>query len=55
LSGFDSVKPNIMTGPVKGADPTGKFVDIGVLWYQVNQILNETWMARGEFAVTLNP
>ena len=55
LSGFDSVKPNIMTGPVKGADPTGKFVDIGVLWYQANQILNETWMARGEFAVTLNP
>src|SRR3990167_2813045 len=51
LSGFDSVKPNIMTGPVKGADPTGKFVDIGVLWYQVNQILNESWMARGEFAV----
>lgn len=55
LSGFDSVKPNIMTGPVKGADPTGKFVDIGVLWYQVNKILNETWIARGEFAVTLNP
>ena len=55
LSGFDSVKPNIMTGPVKGADPTGKFVDIGVLWYKVNKILNETWMARGEFAVTLNP
>lgn len=55
LSGFDSVKPNIMTGPVKGADPTGKFVDIGVLWYRVEQILNETWMARGEFAVTLNP
>jgi N4-gp56 family major capsid protein len=55
LAGFDSVKPNILTGPVKGADPTGKFVDIGVLWYQVNQILNETWLARGEFAVTLNP
>jgi len=55
LSGFDSVKPNIMTGPVKGADPTGKFVDIGVLWYHVDKILNETWMARGEFAVTLNP
>jgi len=55
LSGFDSVKPNIMTGPVKGADPTGKFVDIGVLWYRVDKILNETWMARGEFAVTLNP
>ena len=55
LAGFDSVKPNIMTGPVKGADPTGKFVDIGVLWYQVNKILNETWMARIEVAVTLNP
>jgi len=55
LAGFDSVKPNIMTGPVKGADPTGKFVDIGVLWYQVNKILNETWITRGEFAVTLNP
>ena len=55
LAGFESVKPNIMTGPVKGADPTGKYVDIGVLWYQVNQILNETWIARGEFAVTLNP
>lgn len=55
LAGFDSVKPNIMTGPVKGADPTGKFVDIGCLWYVVNKILNETWMARGEFAVTLNP
>jgi N4-gp56 family major capsid protein len=55
LSGFDSVKPNIMTGPVKGADPTGKFVDIGVLWYQVNKILNENWLVRGEFAVTLNP
>ncbi len=55
LAGFDSVKPNIMTGPVKGADPTGKFVDIGVLWYRVDKILNETWLARGEFAVTLNP
>ncbi len=55
LAGFDSVKPNIMTGPVKGADPTGKFVDIGVLWYRVEQILNETWMARIEVAVTLNP
>lgn len=55
LAGFDSVKPNIMTGPVKGADPTGKFVDIGVLWYHVSKILNETWMTRGEFAVTLNP
>lgn len=55
LAGFDAVKPNIMTGPVKGADPTGKFVDIGVLWYQANKILNETWLTRGEFAVTLNP
>lgn len=55
LEGFDSVEPNIMTGPVKGADPTGKFVDVGCLWYFVAQILNENWMARGEFAVTLNP
>jgi N4-gp56 family major capsid protein len=55
LAGFDSVKPNIMSGPVKGADPTGKFVDIGVLWYYVAKILNENWLTRGEFAVTLNP
>lgn len=55
LAGFDAVKPNIMSGPVKGADPTGKFVDIGVLWYHVAKILNETWLARGEFAVTANP
>lgn len=55
LAGFDSVKPNIMSGPVKGADPTGKFVDIAVLWYMVVQILNESWLTRGEFAVTLNP
>lgn len=55
LSGFDSVKPNIMTGPVKGSDPTGKYVDIGILWYYVAKILNETWLARGEFAATLNP
>lgn len=55
LAGFDAVKPNIMTGPVKGADPTGKFVDIGVLWYHVSKILNETWLARLEVAVTLNP
>jgi N4-gp56 family major capsid protein len=55
LAGFDSVKPNIMTGPVKGADPTGKFVDIGVLWYHVSKILNENWLANIKVAATLNP
>ena len=55
LQGYASMKPNIMTGPVKGADPTGKFVDIATRWYRDDKILNETWLARGEFAVTLNP
>lgn len=55
LQGFESVSPNILSGAVKGADPTGKFVDIATRWWRDDKILNETWMARGEFAVTLNP
>jgi len=55
LAGFDSVQPTILDGPVKGADPTNKFVDIGVLWYQAFKILNENWLTRLEYAVTANP
>lgn len=55
LEGFDAVKPNIMKGAVKGADPTGKFIDIASRWYYAAKILNENWMARIEVAVTANP